>query len=66
MLGAGISGFQVTLDHGLRPGISVDNETSYGTDMFTEMRVLASASGFRSQPLLRFDAVAQHAKKTRG
>ena len=39
LLGAGISGFQATLDHGLRPGISVDNETSYGTDMFTEMRV---------------------------
>jgi 5-methylthioadenosine/S-adenosylhomocysteine deaminase len=38
-LGAGIGGLQVVLDHGLQPGISVDNETSYGTDMFTEMRV---------------------------
>jgi cytosine/adenosine deaminase-related metal-dependent hydrolase len=27
------------IEHGLRPGLSVDNETSYGTDMFTEMRV---------------------------
>ena len=39
MLGAGCCCLQVVLDHGLRPGISVDNETSYGTDMFTEMRV---------------------------
>jgi cytosine/adenosine deaminase-related metal-dependent hydrolase len=39
LLGAGIGGLQATLDHGLRPGISIDNETSYGTDMFTEMRV---------------------------
>jgi 5-methylthioadenosine/S-adenosylhomocysteine deaminase len=39
MLGAGIGGLQAVLDHGLRPGISIDNETSYGTDMFTEMRV---------------------------
>ena len=23
----------------MRPGFSIDNETSYGTDMFTEMRV---------------------------
>jgi cytosine/adenosine deaminase-related metal-dependent hydrolase len=38
-LGEGISGFQGALDHGLKPGFSVDNETSYGTDMFTEMRV---------------------------
>ena len=35
----GIPGFQKALDHGMRPGLSVDNETSYGTDMFTEMRV---------------------------
>ena len=38
-LGAGLSGMQVTLDHGIRPGLSVDNESSYGTDMFTEMHV---------------------------
>ena len=38
-LGAGIGGLQAVLDQGLRPGLSVDNETSYGTDMFTEMRV---------------------------
>jgi len=39
-IGEGIPGFQKAFDHGLRPGLSVDNETSYGTDMFTEMRVL--------------------------
>jgi len=38
-IGEGIPGFQKALDHGMRPGLSVDNETSYGTDMFTEMRV---------------------------
>ena len=38
-LGTGLSGLQPTLDHGIRPGLSVDNESSYGTDMFTEMRV---------------------------
>ncbi len=39
-LGEGIPAFQKALDHGVHPGISVDNEISYGTDMFTEMRVL--------------------------
>ena len=39
-LGDGIPAFQKALDHGLRPGLSVDNEVSYGTDMFTEMRVV--------------------------
>src|SRR5262249_12889145 len=38
-LGEGVSAFQKALDHGLRPGFSIDNEVSYGTDMFTEMRV---------------------------
>jgi len=38
-LGEGIPAFQAALDHGIRPGLSVDNEISYGTDMFTEMRV---------------------------
>ncbi len=38
-LGEGIPAFQKALDHGMRPGLSVDNEVSYGTDMFTEMRV---------------------------
>ena len=32
-------GLQEALDHGIRPGLSVDNETAYSTDMFTEMRV---------------------------
>jgi 5-methylthioadenosine/S-adenosylhomocysteine deaminase len=39
-LGDGIPAFQKALDHGVRPGLSVDNEVSYGTDMFTEMRVV--------------------------
>ena len=38
-LGEGIPAFQKALDHGIRPAFSIDNETSYGTDMFTEMRV---------------------------
>jgi 5-methylthioadenosine/S-adenosylhomocysteine deaminase len=38
-LGEGIPGFQKALDHGVKPAFSVDNESSYGTDMFTEMRV---------------------------
>jgi 5-methylthioadenosine/S-adenosylhomocysteine deaminase len=38
-LGDGIPAFQKALDHGIRPGLSIDNEVSYGTDMFTEMRV---------------------------
>jgi cytosine/adenosine deaminase-related metal-dependent hydrolase len=35
---AGVGGFQKALDFGAQPGFSVDNETSYGTDMFGEMR----------------------------
>jgi 5-methylthioadenosine/S-adenosylhomocysteine deaminase len=38
-LGEGIPAFQKALDHGVKPGFSIDNETSYGTDMFMEMRV---------------------------
>jgi len=38
-LGEGISAYQHALDHGIRPGFSVDNETSYSSDMFMEMRV---------------------------
>jgi 5-methylthioadenosine/S-adenosylhomocysteine deaminase len=38
-LSEGIPALQAALDHGMRPGLSVDNETSYSTDMFTEMRV---------------------------
>jgi 5-methylthioadenosine/S-adenosylhomocysteine deaminase len=38
-LGPGTLGLQDALNHGIRPGLSVDNETSYSTDMFTEMRV---------------------------
>jgi 5-methylthioadenosine/S-adenosylhomocysteine deaminase len=39
-LGDGLPAFQTALDRGMRPGLSVDNEVSYGTDMFTEMRVV--------------------------
>jgi cytosine/adenosine deaminase-related metal-dependent hydrolase len=35
---AGVGGFQKALDFGVAPGFSVDNETSYSTDMFAEMR----------------------------
>jgi 5-methylthioadenosine/S-adenosylhomocysteine deaminase len=56
-LSAGIPALQDALDHGMRPGLSVDNETSYSTDMFMEMRVafyfqrgLARNAAFRGQP----------------
>ena len=39
-LGDGFPAFQKALDHRIQPGLSVDNEVSYGTDMFTEMRVV--------------------------
>jgi cytosine/adenosine deaminase-related metal-dependent hydrolase len=32
-------GLQDALNHGVRPGLSVDNDTAYSTDLFTEMRV---------------------------
>ena len=35
---AGVGGFQKALEFGVQPGFSVDNETSYSTDMFGEMR----------------------------
>jgi cytosine/adenosine deaminase-related metal-dependent hydrolase len=38
-LGGPTTGLQDTLNHGIRPGLSVDNEAAYSTDMFTEMRV---------------------------
>ncbi len=37
-LGEGISAYQHALDHGIKPGFSIDNETSYSSDMFAEMR----------------------------
>jgi len=37
-LGEGTSAYQHALDHGMKPGFSVDNETSYSSDMFAEMR----------------------------
>lgn len=38
-LGEGICALQHAWNHGIKPGFSVDNETSYSTDMFMEMRV---------------------------
>jgi len=38
-LGEGVCALQHAWDHGIKPGFSVDNETSYSTDMFTEMRI---------------------------
>ena len=38
-LGEGVFALQRALDHGMRPGFSIDNEVSYGTDMLSEMRV---------------------------
>ena len=35
----GMYAWQAALHHGIRPGLSVDNETSYSGDMFMEMRV---------------------------
>jgi 5-methylthioadenosine/S-adenosylhomocysteine deaminase len=38
-LGEGLCAVQTAWNHGIKPGFSVDNETSYSTDMFMEMRV---------------------------
>ena len=38
-LGEGVCALQHAWDHGIKPGFSVDNETSYSGDMFAEMRV---------------------------
>ncbi len=37
-LATGMFGYQAALDHGIRPGFSVDNESAYSGDMFAEMR----------------------------
>lgn len=37
-LGEGVCALQHAWDHGIKPGFSVDNETSYSGDMFMEMR----------------------------
>jgi 5-methylthioadenosine/S-adenosylhomocysteine deaminase len=38
-LGEGVCALQHAWDHGIKPGLSVDNETSYSTDMFMEIRM---------------------------
>jgi cytosine/adenosine deaminase-related metal-dependent hydrolase len=35
----GMNAWKTALEYGMRPGLSVDNETSYSGDMFMEMRV---------------------------
>ncbi|NHQ94063.1 amidohydrolase family protein [Janthinobacterium lividum] len=35
----GVNAWQKAFEHGIRPGLSIDNETSYSGDMFMEMRV---------------------------
>lgn len=37
-LASGMFGYQAAIDHGIRPGFSVDNESAYSGDMFAEMR----------------------------
>ena len=51
-IGAGMFAYQDAVDHGMKPGFSVDNETSYSTDMFAEMRIAfstAARSGTQSE-----------------
>lgn len=38
--GRGFNALQDALDHGIRPGMSNDNPTAYGVDMFAEMRTV--------------------------
>ncbi|MCA1443258.1 amidohydrolase family protein [Ensifer sp. IC4062] len=38
-LEGGFFGYQDAIDHGVRPGFSVDNESAYSGDMFMEMRM---------------------------
>jgi cytosine/adenosine deaminase-related metal-dependent hydrolase len=38
-LGSARMGLQEALNNGIRPGLSVDNDTAFSTDLFTEMRV---------------------------
>ncbi len=40
----GMFAMQSALRHGIKPGLSVDNETSYSGDMFMEMRVAFTCS----------------------
>jgi cytosine/adenosine deaminase-related metal-dependent hydrolase len=56
-LGFGIPALQSALDHGMRPGFSIDNEVSYSADMFMDMRVaffvqraLARNAVFKGEP----------------
>ncbi|MFJ2988055.1 amidohydrolase family protein [Collimonas sp. NPDC087041] len=35
----GVCSYQSALNHGMKPGLSVDNESSYSGDLFMEMRV---------------------------
>ncbi len=55
-LATGMFGYQAAVDHGIKPGFSVDNESAYSGDMFAEMRTAlylqrSAAQGRRSQGL---------------
>lgn len=47
----GMFAYQNAVDHGIRPAISIDTETSYGGDMFAEMRVAFSLQRAAAQKL---------------
>ena len=66
-LGEGIAAYQHALDHGIRPGFSVDNETSYSTDMFAEMRVafMMQRALAPEPPLCRRDEPARAGERAR-
>jgi cytosine/adenosine deaminase-related metal-dependent hydrolase len=50
-IASGVFGYQQALDHDMKPAFSIDNESAYSGDMFTEMRVALalqrSAAQFR-------------------
>lgn len=55
-LATGMFGYQAALDHGIKPGFSVDNESAYSGDMFAEMRTAlylqrSAAQGRKSEGL---------------
>ncbi|MFJ2710200.1 amidohydrolase family protein [Pseudomonas sp. NPDC087346] len=62
----GVFAWQKAVDHGMQPGLSVDNESSYGGDMFGEMRVAfylqraaAHSARFHGQPAPDLVSAAQ-------
>ncbi len=47
----GMFAYQNAVDHAIKPAISIDTETSYGGDMFAEMRVAFSLQRAAAQKL---------------